>query len=194
MYLFFDVETVGMPKKWNSPHTDTFNWPRMIQIAWLVFDDNKKLLDNQNHIIKPEGFEIPVEAEELHGFTTEMAKEKGAPLKDVLQEFAKAIRAARYIIAHNMTFNEKVVAAEFYRNDISHQLFDSERYCVMQESTHYCKISGKQGRYKWPSQKELYVKLFKKVPTGLHNAANDVKVTANCFYALLAIDAIDIFD
>jgi hypothetical protein len=28
MYLIFDTETTGLPKKWNAPITDIDNWPR----------------------------------------------------------------------------------------------------------------------------------------------------------------------
>ena len=51
MYLFFDVETNGMPKNWNRPHTDPFNWPRMVQIAWMLFDENRKLKESYDAII-----------------------------------------------------------------------------------------------------------------------------------------------
>lgn len=27
MYLFFDTETTGLPKRWNAPVTDLENWP-----------------------------------------------------------------------------------------------------------------------------------------------------------------------
>ncbi len=194
MYLFFDVEAIGMPKKWSSPHTDSFNWPRMFQIAWLTFDENKKLLDNQDYLIKPDGLDIPVEVERRHGTTMELAREKGLPIKEVLQKFAEAIPAADYLIAHNMVFNERVVAAEFHRHGVEHPLFDKERFCVMRESTHYCKLPGKKGRYKWPTQKELYIKLFKKIPKGLNNATLDVRVTANCFFTLVQIGALDLFE
>ena len=38
MYLIFDTETTGLPKKWSSPLTDFDNWPRAIQVAWQVHD------------------------------------------------------------------------------------------------------------------------------------------------------------
>jgi hypothetical protein len=34
MYLIFDTETTGLPKKWAAPISDTDNWPRAIQIAF----------------------------------------------------------------------------------------------------------------------------------------------------------------
>jgi DNA polymerase-3 subunit alpha len=39
MYLIFDTETTGLPKRWDAPITDTDNWPRCIQIAWQLHDD-----------------------------------------------------------------------------------------------------------------------------------------------------------
>ena len=49
-FLFFDTETTGLPKKWNAPVEEIDNWPRLVQIAWQVYDQNKlkklfKLLD-----------------------------------------------------------------------------------------------------------------------------------------------------
>jgi len=194
MHLFFDIETAGRPKKYKAPHTDIANWPRMTQIAWLAFDMDKKLKDHQTYIIKPDGFEIPDESANRNGISTEVAMEQGVPLEEVLEKFATAIRPAKYLVAHNMNVHENVIAAEFFRKEMKHVLFDTERICTMQESTHFCKIPGTHGRYKWPSQKELYMKLYKKIPQGLHNAALDVKVTANCFYTLVKIGAIDEFE
>lgn len=35
---FFDTETTGLPKNWRAPMHDLDNWPRIIQLAYLVFD------------------------------------------------------------------------------------------------------------------------------------------------------------
>lgn len=193
MYLFFDVETTGMPRKWNAHHTDTFNWPRMVQIAWLAYDENRNQTDAQSFIIKPEGYEIPYEAERIHKITTERAQEEGVDLKGVLKQFAEAVSSARYIIAHNMNFDSKVVGAEFHRKSIDHQLFSSELYCTMQEGTYYCKLPGKGGRFKWPTLMELHVKLFGERFSNAHDAMVDTQVCAKCFFKLLDIEAIDIF-
>jgi hypothetical protein len=36
MYLFFDTETTGLPKSWKAPVTDVNNWPRLVQLAFLL--------------------------------------------------------------------------------------------------------------------------------------------------------------
>jgi hypothetical protein len=43
MYLFFDTETTGLPKNWKAPVTDLNNWPRLVQLAFLLFDNNGNL-------------------------------------------------------------------------------------------------------------------------------------------------------
>lgn len=40
MYLFFDTETTGLPKNWKAPVTDLNNWPRLVQLVYLYYDDN----------------------------------------------------------------------------------------------------------------------------------------------------------
>lgn len=193
MYLFFDVETTGMPRSWKAPVTDTFNWPHVVQIAWQLYDENRVLLEVADHIIKPEGWEIPYEAERIHQISTERAKEEGKPIKEVLESFKNAIDQTTYTIAHNLNFDQKVIEAEFIRKDLSHNLANTELYCTMRESTWYCKIPGKHGKYKWPKLEELHQKLFGARFADAHNAAVDVQATANCFFKLLDIEAIELY-
>jgi DNA polymerase-3 subunit epsilon len=53
MYLFFDTETTGLPKNWKAPVTDLENWPRMIQIAWILCDEAGNKLDTQFILLNP---------------------------------------------------------------------------------------------------------------------------------------------
>lgn len=192
MFLFFDVETTGMPRSWKAPMSDTFNWPHVVQIAWQVYDEKRVLLDVQDHIILPEGWEIPYASERIHRISTEKALAEGQPVKGVLDSFKKAIDTVEYVIAHNIDFDTKVIGAEFIRKGISHNLFNTEQYCTMRESTWYCKIPGKGGKYKWPKLEELHQKLFGAKFADAHNALVDVQATANCFFKLLDLEAIEL--
>ncbi len=193
MYLFFDTEAIGLPKKWNRPHSDTFNWPRMVQIAWMVFDEQKEQVESHDYLIIPEGFEIPYESERIHGIDTIRAKEEGIPLKEALQKFAQAVEKATYIVAHNLNFDQSVVGAEYIRKSVDHRLFQSENYCIMQEGTYFCKLPGKGGGYKWPTLSELHFKLFGEKFDQPNSALFDAEITAKCFFKLLEIEAIDLF-
>ena len=71
MFLIFDTETTGLPKKWSAPLTDFDNWPRAIQVAWQVHDKNGICISNQSFIIHPKGFSIPYDSEKIHGISEE---------------------------------------------------------------------------------------------------------------------------
>ena len=84
MYLFFDTETTGLPRNWKAPVTDLNNWPRMVQIAWILCDDKGNRVETADYIIKPENFVIPQDASKVHGITTEKAINEGESLENVL--------------------------------------------------------------------------------------------------------------
>jgi len=183
MYLFFDTETTGLPKNYKAPATDTDNWPRMIQIAWQVYNSDNKLIDSQVYIIKPEDFEIPKEASDIHGITTEIAQTKGVDLTETLNKFREAMIESQYLVAHNISFDEKIVGAEFIRKKIARLPNKLGRIDTMVEATDYCKIPGKYG-FKWPNLTELHKKLFGKGFDGAHDALADVIACADCFFEL----------
>ena len=55
MYLFFDTETTGVPKNYKAPPSDLLNWPRVVQLGWIVTDMQGRELKATNHIIRPDG-------------------------------------------------------------------------------------------------------------------------------------------
>ena len=183
MYLFFDTETTGLPKNWNAPVSNSDNWPRLVQIAWLQCDDSGKKILKQCHIIKPDNFEIPVNAVEVHGISNEKAHEVGIPLKKVLSEFSTVLKSSELLIAHNIRFDEKVIGSEFIRTKIKNNLCSINKICTMQSTTDFCQIPGNYG-YKWPSLPELHQKLFSSTFDNAHNALSDVSACAKCFFEL----------
>lgn len=185
MYLFFDTETTGLPNNYNAPIENLNNWPRLVQLAWVVYDNNAEQKTGMNYIIKPEGFVIPEQASRVHGITTERAIKEGQPLIKVLEEFARVVGDSKLLIAHNMSFDEKIIGAEFLRKNINHDLFDTVRFCTMKESTDFCQLPGNFGDYKWPRLAELHAKLFGKSFEGAHDALADVNACARCFFELI---------
>jgi len=192
MYLFFDTETTGLPLAWNAPVGDLDNWPRMVQIAWLLYDNKANKIKERNYIIKPEGFEIPAEASDVHGITTAIAYEKGKNLYDVLKEFYEDLQETTCLVAHNISFDEMIVGAEFIRMNLeTSQLLGCKRVCTMKASTNYCKIKKYRGYgYKWPRLDELHYHLFNEYFTGAHDALPDVEACARCFFELKKRDII----
>jgi DNA polymerase-3 subunit epsilon len=184
MLLFFDTETTGLPRDWKAPVTQTNNWPRMVQIAWLQYDDQKNLISEANYIIRPDGFTIPSDAADIHGITTEIAIEKGSELSSVLLAFSAVVGGAKMLVAHNMDFDEKIVGAEYVRLGLKSGIFETPRFCTMKTTTDLCRIPGNYG-YKWPKLEELHRFLFGSDFENAHDALVDVKVCAKCYYELV---------
>jgi len=184
MFLFFDTETTGLPKNWKAPLEDLGNWPRLVQLGWLLTDENGKELRSVNRIIKPEGFIIPEAAASVHGITTEQAKNEGESLDEVLDRFVRVVEEAKALVAHNMSFDEMIMGAELLRKKIDHSMPQRPRICTMRYATDYCAIETSYG-YKWPKLIELHYKLFGKGFAGAHDALADVRATARCFFELI---------
>ena len=183
MYLFFDTETTGLPRNWKAPVTDFNNWPRLVQLAYLLYDENGNQISGGDHLVKPVGFLIPVDASRIHGISTEKAQREGVEILSVLKEFQTLINQANCLVAHNMSFDEKIVGAEFLRNKMSDSIAGKKKICTMQSTTNFCAIEGLYG-YKWPKLSELHYKLFRTGFEEAHNAAIDIHATARCFWEL----------
>lgn len=183
MYLFFDTETTGLPKNWKAPVTNLNNWPRLVQLAYIFYDNRGNKLSEGDYIIKPDGFVIPEDASRVHGISTEMANLKGKSLIIVLKEFQSLVNEADYLVAHNMSFDEKIIGAELLRTGMPESLQAKNRICTMKSTTSFCAINGPYG-YKWPKLSELHFKLFNTGFEEAHNAAVDINATAKCFWEL----------
>lgn len=183
MFLFFDTETTGLPRNWKAPVTDLNNWPRMIQIAWILCDNSGNRIDSKDFIIKPENFEIPRDASRVHGISTERANNEGQDLIAVLNEFNDLVNRSDFIVAHNISFDEKIVGAEFLRKRIQSDFNRKHKLCTMQTATGYCRIPGPYG-YKWPKLSELHIKLFGVDFDDAHDASVDINATEKCFWEM----------
>lgn len=187
-YIFFDTECNGLPRNKNLSISATSNWPRMIQLAWLVTDEQGSILKSQSHIICPQGFIITNEVENLTGITTSRAKSEGVNLRTVLNEFMDDLVDAELVIGHNIDFDKHVLGCELYRERLDYDaLFNKESVCTMQRSTNFCAIPNPNsyyGGYKWPKLEELYQKLFNTTLSNAHDALSDVEATRKCYFEL----------
>ena len=189
MYLIFDTETTGFPKDKNAPITDTDNWPRMVQLAWQLHDDMGGLIEAKNFIVRPEGYDIPFNAEKVHGISTQRALKEGMELSYVLEEFNKALRQTTFAVGHNIYFDIPVVQCEYYRKGITNTLVEKGVLDTCTEETaELCKLGGGNGhRYKLPKLMELHQHLFGEQFDAAHNASADVEATARCFLELVRL-------
>ena len=186
-YLIFDTETTGLPKDFSAPVSNSFNWPRVVQIAWQFHDYKGTLLESSSFLIDPNNFEVPFEAEKIHGISTALAKKEGIPLEKALTDFLSILKKTSLVVGHNIGFDIKVILAEFYRLNISNTLDKLPILDTCSEKTAFiCKIQGgKKGKYKFPKLSELYSFLFNTSFQEAHNASADVEATSRCFFELI---------
>ena len=182
-YLFFDTETTGLPHNFYAPSTNTKNWPRLVQLSWILSDEKGEKISSGNLIVKPDGFDIPFDATKVHGITTQRALDEGIRMKEAIGQFIKDWKMATYIVGHNVEFDKKIVGAELIRFGVRDIMGAKKSYCTMQSSIDFCKIPGNYG-YKYPKLQELYKKLFGTDFDNAHDAMSDVEATEKCFWEL----------
>ncbi|MFY8036213.1 MAG: DNA polymerase III subunit alpha, partial [Cyclobacteriaceae bacterium] len=196
MYLIFDTETTGLPRNKNAPLTDFENWPRLVQLAWQLHDGQGKLISQKNFIIKPDGFDIPFKAEQVHGISTQRALEEGHDLTEVLRQFNVDVGKTKALVGHNIEFDISIIGAELLRNELSSDLFMSlQKIDTGIASIEFCQLPGGMGgKLKMPRLHELYEKLFGTDFEDAHDAAYDVNATAKSFFGLLQRKVVETVD
>ena len=184
MLLFVDTETTGLPK---SASNDFERWPRVVQLAWSLYDHDGFRESVNSFIIYPTDFVIPQDAASIHGITTDRAKKEGVSLHKVLPQFNSDVEKATTIIAHNLDFDLLSVNTEFMRCKLETNLLKKQRFCTMKtpKIISYCKLPKPSGMgYKWPALNELHLQLFQTEFTDSHNASADVEACAKCYFEL----------
>ena len=191
MYIIFDTETTGLPRNWNAPITDTDNWPRAVQIAWQLHDDMGNLIEQKDYLIKPEGYDIPYDAERIHGISTALADELGADLEMVLNEFNIALSKAKFVVGQNVGFDVNILGCEFVRKGLDSPMASMPVLDTCTEVTAtMCQITGgRGGKWKLPTLTELHQHLFGEPFGEAHNATADVEATTRCFFELIRIES-----
>lgn len=186
-YIFFDTECNGLPKYYNLDVCITSNWPRLIQLAWVVTDEAGNIVKRQNYVIKPNGFVINDKIAVLTNINTVRAQREGVELVDALSEFMADIEDAQFVIGHNIDFDMHIVGCELFRENMNYnKLMTKPSICTMQKSINFCAIpsNGNYAGYKWPKLEELYQKLFGTTFSGAHDAMSDVEATRKCYLEL----------
>ena len=101
MYLVFDCSANGNPSSYKAPFSDTFNWPRLIHISWILLDAQLKPIGDFDRIVLPEGFALNEDVRKKSKIDEEDIEKKAVPLTGILEEFNKSVSQCEYIFSHN---------------------------------------------------------------------------------------------
>lgn len=195
LILAYDTETTGLPL-WDKPSEDPAQ-PRIVQLAAELFDDDTgNTLAGMNLIIKPDGWTIPAEIEELTGITNEMANLVGVPIKVALDAFMEMWRCSTLRTAHNESFDMRMVRIELMRVDgygqeIADEWKAAPAFCTQAKSTKILNLPPTEkmlraGRKhaKSPNLAEAYEFFTGEKLEGAHNAAVDLMACKKVFFGI----------
>ncbi len=198
-YLVLDTETTGLITKQGPAGIGQDSLPRIIQVAWLLFDEDGKRIGEHNRYILQEK-PIPSYSTRIHGIDDSSAREKGEPALTVWNDFIRDIENCDYLVAHNIDFDIPVIEGELKRLKISNVFAGKRMICTMKQGKAFCKIPAADGNgFRYPDLEELYKiacygRLTDPPLTGLHDAFVDAAVTAKVFFKMVELQQIDLAD
>lgn len=187
--LFFDTETTGFPL-FSEPSDDP-RQPHIVQLGALLVDLNtREILDGLDVIVRPDGWEIPPQASDVHGITTEYALEHGIPERDAISMLLAMWGANSSVlrIGFNEPFDARILRIGLFRH------FDEEgadhwkagsAHDVMKVVTPICKLpptprmvaARRGGQFKQPKLTEAHQHFFGEPLVGAHSALIDAAAT-----------------
>jgi len=162
-HLFFDTETAG------------FNGP-VLQLGYVIERDGSTETKSA-YFCHARPYEIHPKAYEVHGIKKEFLEAFGVPSPQIpihLLEFREElIKPNTVIVAHNKSFDIRMMQAEFYEYGIEWP--DVVVTCTMAAA----KAAFDCGSLDW-----LHSHLFNELVRGAHDALKDAQITARCFFEL----------
>jgi len=192
MNVFLDTETTGLPSKDANWKTDYMRFPYMVQLSWKCSNEDTV----HDYIIKPEGYNIPINSTKIHSISTAKALNEGIDMPIVLLELLKYCCIADKIIGHNLYFDISIIKANYLRlckgsiiglEALNNTLHKSKRIDTMMKTIKYCSIKQPNSkRFKYPTLTELHKKLFN-CSFDAHNSKEDVLATERCFNELVKL-------
>ena len=196
--IIIDTETTGLPKSRGYGHTPNYtelnNYKdcRLVQIAWIICDNEGDIKSQKSFLIKPNGFVVPESATKIHKITNKNAVDNGIPFELMVAELSESIKYWKptKIIAHNLKFDINVLLSELHRNNYQTMIEVinlMKGICTMETGKPLCNIicNNRRGEYvKFPSLPELYKYLFEVDMEVKHEALYDTQKCLECYIEL----------
>lgn len=192
--LFYDTETTGIPL-YDQPSDDP-RQPHIVQLGAILVDlDARKEIACLDLIVKPDGWEIPADTTQVHGITTEHARDVGVP-ESLAVDMLLALCGQRKRIGHNEPFDARLLRIALKRfadpRNISAATLPSDiwkagasectqRICTPLLTTHR-KAQGLKG--KTCSLAEAHELLLGKPIEGAHSAIADARSCMSVYFAI----------
>lgn len=185
MILFYDTETTGITN-FRLP-VDHPSQPHIVQLgALLCLDDAECTVVKQySAIVKPDGWYVQTDAQNVHGISTDYAFKFGEPIRGVMTHFAALFVGVERLIGHNIEFDIRMALREVYCLDDFDASFISAPlpFCTMRSMTPICRLQHPRNPrgFKWPKLIEAYRFMFDRDFDNAHTALGDVYACRDIF-------------
>ena len=123
-YFIFDTETNGLPSKLKYrcvPYTDDSGWRycRMLSIAWLIVDENLKVLSSYYTLIKNENIENSVSSQVINKIDDRYRNETGIYFNDMMTRLFEDVAECSYIVSHGTDFDFNLLISECIKYEVN---------------------------------------------------------------------------
>lgn len=183
--IAFDTETTGIPD-WKQP-SEAPHQPHLVELAAILHSQDGQVEDSFSAIIRPDGWVITPELTAIHGITQEMAMDLGIPEADALEGFMALYGRAGIRVAHNATFDDRIVRIGLMRyfGEERADAFKNgtEKFCTCYESRALCALP----KNKLPTLAEAYKHFTGEDLMEAHRAMPDAQACARVYFALQAL-------
>lgn len=167
--------------------------PRICQLASALVDpETREIVEEQNVLIKPDGWIIQPGAQETHGITLEQCEADGIPMIAALEQFnAMKSRAVRRV-AFNINYDKRMMAREAQLYGVPHDSEGLDTFCAMTAAKPICALPPTERMLKYgftghktPNLGEAYRHFFGCDFENAHDAMADVRATIAVYFAIL---------
>lgn len=193
--LVYDTETTGLPL-FDQPSDDP-RQPHIVELAAGLYDaETGERIDLLHAIVRPNGWTIPDEVARIHGITTERALAEGRAEDEVFGEFVALWRRADLRVAHNESFDARIVriaCKRFLGDGLADEWKAGKAECTARLSTPIINLppTGKMmaagfRKPKTPNLTECIRHFFSEAHDGAHGALADMEGCARVYFYLKA--------
>lgn len=172
-YLVIDTETSGLFDFARGADAD--GQPRVASIAMLFCDDAFNLQHEWFTLVRPDGWEMPAEAEAVNGLSTAKLLAEGIDVSVPLAFYAGAIEHGRTVVAYNANYDTKIMRGALRRAGRLDLYERTQTLCIMEAMTDVCAIPSLRGGYRWPKLVHAHSHFFGEAHAGAHGALEDAR-------------------
>lgn len=195
-FAIYDTETTGLPI-WKEP-SEGANQPHLTDLCCILFSREGEVIECMDALVKPDGWVIPQDVEELTGLSTDFLTINGIPEIEAVHMFGQVHKKADVRVAHNVSFDDRImrIAIKRYFGDAPADRFKLKPvYCTANSTknivkcppTEAMKNSRFKNTFKTPNMQEALSFFYPGELIGeAHRARPDTEACAKVFFAMQA--------